>query len=428
MRLTTLGTSCAQQTLTRTQSAHALSITPSVTYLVDCGSSTATLLLQSGIKESNIHKVFITHLHTDHVIGLTGLLTDILGGHGGKIEDFEAGVKRDGGPRRKLDIYGPCGTKEFIRTTFRLTYTILAHCFRIHELLFESDPVHESEAFLREEDSRDIKIGEDGAWTDISKDDRCRVTAVPIKHSVPCLGYIITEDDSTSLPDTVIAQIKQQYHQGSIEFKSAIAQLRSGGQISLSDSKIGPLPREKGRQVVLLGDTSDASAVLKHVKPPTSLVLHESTNAYLPQHAKSSETLVSVQERAISRGHSTPELAGEFARLCGSDILVLTHFSSRYSGADVKGARKVMEGFEKLAALAGTADQESVEALFADELAPYQKKPRKGPSNIANGKKDKAFQGRVIAAWDGMYVDIPRTGVFLGDESNGHHNGETPKK
>lgn len=405
MRLITLGTSCAQQSPSRTQSAHALAISPAVTYLFDCGSSTATSLLRAGIKYPTIHKVFITHLHTDHVIGLTGLLTDILGGHGGKVEDFRAGMVREGPNRRILDVYGPCGLKELLRTTFRLTYTMLTSSFRVHELLLEGDQINADPPFIREEGSRDIRCSQ-GAWKAISTDDHFTVTAVPITHSVPSLGFVITENSSVTIPDHYVAQLKEGCKGGSAkEFQEAMRSLKAGESVQVGDLHLPRLASVPGRQVVILGDTSDASAVAAHVSPPVSLVLHESTNAYLPRYCKPSDTLKSVRDRAIERGHSTPEMAGEFARLCQSSALVLTHFSSRYSGADNHGAVKVMQAFESIAGLAGTATQESVEALFSRESTP--KKMRKDQAgNTIKGAK--TYNGTVIAAWDGMVVDIPR--------------------
>lgn len=414
MRLITLGTSCAQQTLTRTQSSHALAISPSVTYLFDCGSSTATSLLQAGIKFNSIRKIFITHLHTDHVIGLTGLMTDLLGGHGGRIEDFKAGVKREdvdreGESSKVIDVYGPCGVKEFLRTTFRLTYTILAKSFRLHELLFESDPTDPAAPFMREEGSRDVRIGADGAWKDISYDDKCKITAVPIHHTVPCIGYVVTEKDKVSIGPEIASALRSVRQEDVVRYTTLINQLYDGESIQLPDRTIGPLVSEKGRQIVILGDTSNSDAVLAHVQAPVDLVLHESTNAYLPDYRKPSDTLLSVRERAISRGHSTPEMAGEFARKCQSQLLILTHFSSRYSGADSHGAVKIMQYIERLASLAGSATQQSAGALSEKNRARDAKRP------CTNGDKTNSltYDGRVIAAWDGMHVDIPRTGVML---------------
>lgn len=340
-------------------------------------------------------------------------MTDLLGGHGGKIEDFKAGTMRQGGSNKVLDVYGPCGIKEFLRTTFRLTYTILADSFRVHELLFESDPINKDEAYIREVGSRDLQVGPNGAWKDISCDNHCRVTAVPIRHSVPCLGYVIKEEDTVSIPQSVIAALQSHHKPGAGRYTELITELRNGKAIDLPDRQLGPIPREKGRQVVILGDTCDSDQVLAHVDPPVSLVLHESTNAYLPTYGNAADTLDSVRERAISRGHSTPEMAGEFARKCDSQMLILTHFSSRYSGADIKGAVKIMHCFERLASLAASATQESVEALFATPNPRNNKIQCRGLEPA-----DKlTFDGEVRAAWDGMTVEIPKTGIMLPNHS-----------
>lgn len=419
MRLVTLGTSCAQQTLTRTQSAHALCLSPALTYLFDCGSATATALLNAGIKGNSISKIFITHLHTDHVIGLPGLLTDILGGHGGKIAEFQEGKKREGPPRRIVDVYGPLGIKELLRTTFRVTYTMLASSFRVHELLFQEDPANTDEPFLREEGSRDIRI-DGGLWAGISIDDACQISAVPILHSVPSLGYVITEDDTVSIPHEYVRKVRDTLVDRRPELQNAWKTLKSGQELVMDDETLPAIPREKGRQIVILGDTCDASPVLKHVNPPVSLVLHESTNAYLPGYgSRDDETLESVRTRAIERGHSTPEIAGEFARKCESQLLILTHFSSRYSGADNYGAVKVMHYFERLAALAGSASQKSVETLFEKPPTYKGKRPK-----VDGEDSSKTYNGKVIAAWDGMFIDIPKTGIMLSSQQASHEVSE----
>lgn len=360
MRLTTLGTSCAQQTATRCQSAFALSLHAGCTYLFDCGSSTNGQLIRAGIRHSTIHKVFITHLHADHVCGLPGLLCDILGGHGGTPAE-----RRQPTRRRTVDVYGPKGIAELLRASWRLTFVALADTVRIHELLFEGEPADTSEPYANELPLVSQTIWESGAWTGIAHDDACTVSAVPIKHSVPCFGYILTEDSHVKLSRTIVDTVTDAHGRGTAAFAQAIKALKSGHP--LPELGIDAQEVRRGREVVLLGDTCDASAVLPHVSHP-SLLLHESTNAYIPELARPDETAEGVRERAISRGHATPEMAGELADRMGVQTLVLTHFSSRYAG-DVRG-KKVMRHFEE----------------------------------IARGRCPKA---KVIAAWDGMYVDVP---------------------
>ena len=365
MRLTTLGTSCAQQTATRCQSAHALSLHAGCTYLFDCGSATARQLIHAGIRQSTIYKVFITHLHADHVCGLPGLLCDILGGHGGVTDERRTPIRK-----RVVDVYGPKGIAELLRTSWRLTYVALAGNVRIHELLSENDVEDDGVPYVNELPTVARRI-DGGVWRDISTDDGCSVLAVPIEHTVPCLGYVLKEDHHVTLSKQVIDRLSDAYGRGTKDFAQAIKTLKGGSGIV--ELGIAELERRPGRQAVLLGDTCDASSVLPHVNNP-HLLLHESTNAHLQQgetaesvRVKHGETAESVRARAISRGHSTPEMAGELAHRMGAKLLVLTHFSSRYAG-DV----------------ANRPQMRRIEAM-ARQHAPNT---------------------RVIAAWDGMQCEV----------------------
>lgn len=93
---------------------------------------------------------------------------------------------------------------------------------------------------------------------------------------------------------------------------------------------IDPPPRDlAGRKLVILGDTSDASAIIP-LAQDASLLVHEATNAWLPPALEKRARLTTpaeVREKAISRGHSTPDMAGEFARAIRARRLFLNHFS-----------------------------------------------------------------------------------------------------
>lgn len=88
-----------------------------------------------------------------------------------------------------------------------------------------------------------------------------------------------------------------------------------------------------GRKVVILGDTYDPSpmAPLCH---GASLLVHEATDSHIssmadPSGRLSRRTPETVQEKAFARGHSTPEMAGAFARRIGAKALVLNHIGAR---------------------------------------------------------------------------------------------------
>lgn len=118
---------------------------------------------------------------------------------------------------------------------------------------------------------------------------------------------------------------------------SVLALLQQGQSVILSDGSqlVGP-PRKPGRKIAVLGDTFDPSPIA-HLATGADLLIHEATNAYLPNHdetTKESDSVEIVEERAKSRGHSTPQMAGAFAKRIGARKLVLNHFSARYAGDD----------------------------------------------------------------------------------------------
>ena len=91
------------------------------------------------------------------------------------------------------------------------------------------------------------------------------------------------------------------------------------------------------RTIVILGDTSDASALIPLLADgnPVSLLIHEATDACIPSHIDKygttgkNRTDASVKAKAIEKGHSTPAMAGEFARKVGAERLVLNHIGAR---------------------------------------------------------------------------------------------------
>ena len=142
------------------------------------------------------------------------------------------------------------------------------------------------------------------------------VTAVPIKHTVFCLGYIIQEHEQRGRIDAERLTREFGIPPGPI-YKELIA----GKSITAPDGRVVEpsmvigIPR-RPRKIVILGDTCDPSALTEHAMDADVLV-HEATC--------SNEDL-SV---ALSRGHSTAGMAGAFARKIRAKHLILNHFSPR---------------------------------------------------------------------------------------------------
>lgn len=76
------------------------------------------------------------------------------------------------------------------------------------------------------------------------------------------------------------------------------------------------------------------------------VLIHEATNAKVGDEEKSVEE---VQQSAIDHGHSTPQMAGLFAKNVNAKLLLLNHFSARYKGDQEPLSLSIMKEIESLA-------------------------------------------------------------------------------
>lgn len=242
-----------------------------------------------------------------------------------------------------------------MRNALTYTHTLLGSAYVVHELRSPTDPqdgdftsldLHPSES----RHARNIPQ-RDGIWEDIYKDDFVSVSAAPILHSVPCVGFVVNEAPIPGKmdPKRYVPDIKRTSTPMSI-----LSRLQQGETIELSDGTVlhGP-QRRPGRKIAILGDTNDPSPIAR-LAQNTDLLIHEATNAHLPgidPDTKSTDTFETVEVRTRSRGHSTPQMAGAFAKRINARNLVLNHFSARYPGNDDvdEEAGKVMDAIAELA-------------------------------------------------------------------------------
>ena len=98
MLLTLLGTGCPKVDHKRFGPSNLVTTKKSI-ILIDCGSGVTQRLQQAKISTANIDALFLTHLHSDHVIDLYQLI--ISSWHSYRVKPWK--------------IYGPIGTKKFIR-------------------------------------------------------------------------------------------------------------------------------------------------------------------------------------------------------------------------------------------------------------------------------------------------------------------------
>ncbi|CAE6435678.1 unnamed protein product [Rhizoctonia solani] len=338
LSLTFLGTSAGGgPTPFRGCSSIAIS-TNSLIWLVDCAEGTQRQMLFAKLKIGRVQKIFLTHLHMDHCMGIAPLMSTLMSPVANPSPQPNT---------KRLDIYGPHGLRELLRTILRITQTTLSGKYAVHELLSANDvpyPCDTATMHANETDGTNFRPSSDGHWRRIAEDDGWVVSAGSIKHRVPCLGYVFQEPPGAA-PFNVLE------HLGPLERNAeALAQqgirhprsllrklLQTRENIILPDETvISPPPLSiPGRKLVILGDTCDPWA-MKDLSMGASLLVHEATNAYIPlevdpRGSGGKESQDSVKARAIQRGHSTPCMAGEFARAIGAKRLVLNHFGSKFS-------------------------------------------------------------------------------------------------
>mmetsp|Transcript_16423 Transcript_16423/g.51443 ORF Transcript_16423/g.51443 Transcript_16423/m.51443 type:complete len:237 (-) Transcript_16423:13-723(-) len=182
-------------------------------------------------------------------------------------------------------------------------------------------------------------------------------------HTVPCVGYVVTEPDlpgkldptrvaavldrnfdalkaaGVKDPRKVYKIIKEMTPGQSFDFPDG-TRLRAADCVS---------PARPGRVVAVCGDTADARRLAPLLRRRCDLLVHEATNAHLGDKYDAKLDPVKVAKATAYHGHSTPEMAATFARSVRASRLVLTHFSPRYSGDGLKSSMDVMRRIESQA-------------------------------------------------------------------------------
>ncbi|XP_061428392.1 ribonuclease Z-like isoform X2 [Lethenteron reissneri] len=141
LEVTALGTGAAFPSPRRGTSAVALRLPDGSVWLFDCGEGTQTQLMRSPLKPGRVTKIFITHLHGDHVFGLPGLMCSLSMLAFGTADaaappDEEApaeGPRVTAGPPQ-LEVFGPVGLRRLLRVALQLSRSQLGFRFAVHEL------------------------------------------------------------------------------------------------------------------------------------------------------------------------------------------------------------------------------------------------------------------------------------------------------
>ncbi|MBU9713995.1 ribonuclease Z [Evansella tamaricis] len=281
MKLTFLGTGSGVPAKHRNVSSFALHIMnkEGSVWLFDCGEATQHQILHTSIKLRKINKIFLTHLHGDHIFGLPGLL----------------GSRSFQGAETPLTIYGPQGIKDFIEISMKISYTFLRYPLDIKEFKDEK-PLFECDEFI-------VETGQ-------------------LIHGVPSYGFRITQKD---LPGPLLME---KIKEAGIPTGPHLKQLKKGSYITLNDGRsfhgrdfIGP--PKKGLVVTILGDTKFSETAIR-LAEQADLLVHESTFS------------AEDGELAFDYYHSTSTQAATVAKLAKAKQLLLNHISSRYQMEDAK--------------------------------------------------------------------------------------------
>jgi ribonuclease Z len=276
MIIVPLGVASATPTATRHLSSVALWREGDV-HLFDCGENAQMRMLQAGLKRSKIENIFISHYDVDHYAGLLGLLATL------QLQ------RRD----KPITLVGPEGLQKFVDFNFEFANIDLNYEINYVEVSedIESERVVDAEEYY--------------------------VEARPLNHTSFCLGYRFQEKDSPGKVDAekaVKMGITEDEQYKALKAGEDIV-LEDGTEIKSYDIVGHPRP---GDSFAYITDTKYCPNAVK-LAMNTNILYHEATFSQ------------SLSDKAAETGHSTSVDAARVANESQTKLLVISHFSARYT-------------------------------------------------------------------------------------------------
>ncbi|SOV13192.1 metallo-hydrolase/oxidoreductase, putative [Plasmodium sp. gorilla clade G2] len=259
-------------------------------FLFDCGENTFIALQKANIKVSKIKNIFITHLHGDHCLGLISVLTMLRN-------------------MNTINIYGPEGLYRFLKNNFSCTYSKRIAKFCVYELkdgnitnVSNQKSVNNNNSsynFNNSKNKRNLEYiyKNEQNYYPILKNDYIEITAFPIKHTIPTVGYIIKEINvenkfNANYIDSLIKknydELKKCENLDYVPYKiyeNIIRKMNYNDVIIFPDQTKLTFYKAykeiyKERKIVVCQDTYDASNLEEHAKD-ADVLIHESTNSLI---------------------------------------------------------------------------------------------------------------------------------------------------
>jgi ribonuclease Z len=242
-------------------------------FLFDPGEGTQRQMIFAGAKVSEITKIFITHFHGDHCLGLAGVIQRISLDRVGHV----------------IEVYFPSSGRRYY------------------------EHLRDSSLFYNTAQLKACPVEGPGV---IFEDETLVIEAARLDHDVETFGYRVSEKDSYTL-------CPRKLQDAGVTGRD-ISSLKLSGSITIGGQtidikEVGEVLAGQGFAFVM--DTRDCEAA-RELARGVDLLVCEAT--YLSD----------LESLAKDYGHLTAEQAGKIARDTGVKKLVITHFSQRYSSVD----------------------------------------------------------------------------------------------
>ena len=270
MKLVFLGTSAAQPTEKRGLSCICLEKEGEI-LMFDAGESAQISYMKSGLGWNKKMKLFVTHLHGDHCVGILGLLQTM------SMQNRT----------ESLEIFGPKGIDEFLAANIKILNFGLP--FSILITIVNEGTIYENNKFL--------------------------IHAAKANHSITAFSYLFEEKDKPGRFNVEKAK-ELGIPEGELWNK-----LQNGTDIINNEKIIKPEQvlgkKRPGKKIGISGDTMPTKELEEFFNECDYLVFD-------------STFLDEEKQKAQDTCHSTAKQAAELANKANVKNLILTHFSARY--------------------------------------------------------------------------------------------------